>query len=271
MKLDQIWIYPVKSLPGVRLQSSQAGSRGLLSDRRYMLTDSHGKFISIRQHSELYKFNVKFDNDILIEHSDQSDGIHLPLHAPHGARLNVELWNEAFGAVEPSMEASEWFSTILGEQCHLVYMPDQAERQISPEWRTGEDLVSFADGYAYLIAGSGSLADVSQKAGLAEDIRRFRPNIVVSDVEPYDELTWRSFQVGEVVFSGLKPCERCIVTTIDPDTLESGKEPLRTLARQKVGNKLVFGLHAAIERSGIISEGDSVSVLSRKESPYDAL
>ena len=270
MKLEQIWIYPIKSLPGIRVQNGYAGIRGLNGDRRYMLCDRNGKFISLREHKELYEFRViKSGNDFEISHPSHNQVLILSAQPDSaGRQLEVSIWDDKVTGTEPFPDASSWFSEILATECRLIYMPEDSQRLVSRKWRSGNDLVSFADGYPYLVVSKASLQDISSSAGIEADPRRFRPNLVVTGAEPYAEFLWGSFQVGQAKFHGLKPCERCVVTTIDPDTLEKGNEPLLSLSRQKTDGRLVFGMHAAVASEGMISTGDKVVVGERKESPF---
>ncbi|MCA6078046.1 MOSC domain-containing protein [Fulvivirga sedimenti] len=271
-RLAQIWYYPVKSLPGIRVKSALAGLRGLEGDRRFMLCDQDNRFISVRQRKELYRFNVAISHDMLvISHPDEPTPCRLNLNPVHGEELQVTVWDDVVSAIEPDKMVSQWFSNLLGEEIKLVYMPADSERIIGKRWHTGRDLVSFADGYAYLVTGKSSLDDVSEKTGLQPDPRRFRPNLVIDGTPEYEEFFWKEIIVGGVKFSALKPCERCVVTTIDPDSGIAGKEPLQMLAGRKIDGKVVFGQHASVQSDGIIHEGDAVQILLRKESPYDPL
>ncbi len=230
-RLSQIWYYPIKSLPGIRLKTARAGLRGLEGDRRFMLCDNSNRFISIRERKDLYRFSVTPGNGhLIIGHPDAGEECQIPLNPSQGKRVDVEVWDDRVSAVEADFEINKWFSSILDTQVKLVYMPDESERKIGGKWLTGNDLVGFADGYAYLIAGETSLRDVSIKTGLGSDPRRFRPNLIIEGSEPYDEFYWKKVSIGNTIFSGLKPCERCLVTTVDPDSGHTGKEPLRILS-----------------------------------------
>jgi uncharacterized protein YcbX len=264
-------MYPVKSLPGIRVEKAIAGVKGLKGDRRYMLCDRNGKFISLRQHTELYHFDVVLDETLRITHHSKDHGLALPIEPGGGRDIPVEIWGDQVNAIEPSADASLWFSDILKRKCHMVYMPDQANRKIGKQWQTGNDDVSFADGYSYLLVGSGSLEEIGKISGLGADPRRFRPNLVFSDTSPYEEFYWNTFSVGKAKFQGLKPCERCQVTTIDPDTMDVSREPLLSLSKQKVDNKIVFGQHASVMESAEIQVGDDLEVHSIKETPYEML
>ena len=268
--LKEIWIYPVKSLPGISLDMAAVTEKGLEMDRRFMLTDSSGRFISLRERKDLYRFELSLQGDsILISHPNQPDTLRIHPFPSAGVETSVEIWDDKVTVIEPDTTWSSWFSRALGDSCRLVYMPDNSGRMIKSDWHTGMDTVSFADGYAFLAVGESSLNSISSESGIEIDVRRFRPNLVVSGSPAYDEFYWDKMTIGKVLFQGLKPCERCLVTTIDPVTFESGKEPLRSLASRKINDKVVFGQHLSAANKGTIRLGDPVEVVSRKDSPYD--
>jgi uncharacterized protein YcbX len=141
-------------------------------------------------------------------------------------------------------------SAFLGTPCHLVKMPETSFRRVEEDRNTGDDIVSFADGYPFLIIGENSINDLNSRLDVPLNVkdepltgmRRFRTNFVFSGGEPYEEESWSHFKIGEVDFEGIKPCGRCMMTTLNPDTGERQKEPLELLSQyRKVGKKILFG------------------------------
>jgi len=180
----------------------------------------------------------------------------------------VSIWDsEHVLAVRVSDEADRWFSDALGKPCHLVYMPEATHRTVDPAYARPTDAVSFADGYPYLLIGQASLDDLNQRLPDPIGMERFRPNIVVEGSLPYEEDSWQQFSVGELDFSGVKPCARCVLTTIDPATGERGPEPLRTLTTyRQYKHKILFGqnvLLTDVNATGTLRVGDTVAVLNR--------
>ncbi|ELR68302.1 Flavodoxin reductases (ferredoxin-NADPH reductases) family 1 [Fulvivirga imtechensis AK7] len=270
MFLSDIILYPIKSLPGVRINESKVEPRGLQYDRRWMLVDEDNKFITIRQHHDLLLFDLQIEGKgFVVKHRETGDALELPWEISDGVIVKVKIWDDEVEAITGNDNWGAWFEDKLGIACRLVYMGDQAKRPIKQEWSKDGEIVSFADAYPLLVIGSASLADLNQKLEKRITIDRFRPNLVFEGGEPYEEFRWGKFKIGENLFQGLKPCERCIVTTLDPVTAEKGREPLLTLSKQKINNKIVFGQHAYGIHFGTIKVDDNIEVLQYKDSPYD--
>jgi uncharacterized protein YcbX len=161
-----------------------------------------------------------------------------------------------------SEDGSRWLSAAIGRECALVYMPDRHERQVSPERARPSDIVSFADGYPFLLISEASLGDLNARLATPLSMRRFRPNIVVSGARPFAEDGWRELRLGGIGFRGAKPCDRCVVTTRDPDTGASGPEPLRALAGfRRWDGKVWFGMNLIHDGPGWLEVGAAVEVV----------
>ena len=270
LQLSEIYIYPIKSLGGIRLENSNVTPRGLENDRCFMLVDENGRFLSQREHPQLAVFQTEIEGNFLLitnKKSDQNLRISLSQN-PQLPSLSVTIWDDKVSAIEVSKEASDWFTQALKIPTRLVYMNEESQRKIEPEYSlSGEESTSFSDGYPILIIGQSSLNDLNNRLDNPLNINRFRPNFVFTDGEPFEEDAWHEFMVGNVRFFGVKPCARCIMTTIDQEKGEkSGKEPLLTLNKyRKAGNKILFGQNVLIIQLGTVSVGNDVTVLSRKK------
>jgi uncharacterized protein YcbX len=263
-KLTQIFIYPIKSLGGIPLLSSIAEERGLKYDRRWMLIDENDSFLTQRQYPQMALFNVKIDGEFLTVSlkNNESEKISLPLLSTSKKTLNVKIWDDTCTAKLASPEADNWFSEILKIKCKLVQMPESTKRLVDHKYSPEEKSVSFADGYPFLIIGQASLDDLNEKLAQPLPINRFRPNFVFTGGEPYEEDNWKQFKIGEVVFSALKPCARCMITTVDQETAERGFEPLTTLASyRKKDSKVLFGMNLICNSTGTINLEDEISFL----------
>ncbi len=270
LNLSAIYIYPVKSLPPVSVHDAVAEDRGLAGDRRWMLVDEGGRFISLREERQLLHFVMEeHGQEWCIRYGDTS--LLIPKILTSGKEMTVTIWEDSVLAWEGEAQWSEWFSSVLGRTCKLVYMPPEGHRPVKSTWQLANEEVSFADGYPYLLVNDASLTALSEKTGKFMDARRFRPNLVFSGGAVYDEFTYREVAIGEVILNGLKPCIRCVVVTLDPETGEQSKEPLKTLATEAIEGNVVFGQHATIKRAGCLSIGDTVTILKRKDSPYEPL
>jgi len=272
LKLSEIYIYPVKSLGGIRLQTANITTRGLENDRRFMLVDENGRFLSQREHPQLAIFKTEIEAESL-KITNKKNGSTLKISLQYSLNheitqsLNVQIWDDETSAIEISSEATNWFTEALGIPARLVYMPEESHRKTDAQYSlTGEEITSFSDGYPILIIGQSSLNDLNNRLENPVNINRFRPNFVFTDGEPFEEDAWHEFTVGNVRFFGVKPCARCIMTTIDQETGEKkGKEPLLTLNKyRKAGNKILFGQNVLISQLGTVSVGDDVTILSRK-------
>lgn len=269
IQLSEIWIYPVKSLAGIRLLESKVTQRGLEFDRRWMLVDENGVFISQREYPELALFHPKIEEAFMrISHADVSKGsVRFSLSQKnHNLPFDVMVWEDKLTAVEVDAEISTWFSGILGINIRLVFMPEDSCRQVDPDYAVSpEDITSFSDGFPYLIIGQSSLDDLNSRLANPISMKRFRPNLVFTGGIAYEEESWKEFTIGELLFYGVKNCGRCVITTIDPEKGKfSGKDPLLTLAKYKMrGNKVIFGQNAIAIQEGSLQVGDAITILKK--------
>ncbi|MEO5976308.1 MAG: MOSC N-terminal beta barrel domain-containing protein [Chryseolinea sp.] len=266
LKLTQIWIYPIKSLGGIALSHSRVMKKGLELDRRWMLVDQDGVFITQRVHTILALFKLSIEPDHLVVNYN-GDTIFVPLnrrgeHAP----VQVQIWDDNVTACEVDERFSIWFSERLGIICRLVQFPEENPRQIDPEYSRPGEYVSLADSFPFLIVGDASLHNLNTRLDNPISMKRFRPNLVFSGGEPFEEDTWKEFTIGESSFQGVKPSSRCVLTTVDPETGNKGAEPLKTLAKfRRWNNKIYFGQNVVACNLTTISVGDKIMVHSSLE------
>ncbi|KAA3439187.1 MOSC domain-containing protein [Rufibacter hautae] len=262
--LSEIYIYPIKSLSGISLTSAQVEERGLQYDRRWMLIDDSGIFLTQRKYAEMALLQVALTPDGLqVTHKTRDL---TPLVVPYETNSTrstlVTIWDDICFAFIVSPEANAWFSEALGISCRLVYMPENSIRLIDPNYAKHNEKVSFSDGYPFLVIGQESLNDLNSRLQEQVPINRFRPNFVFTGGQPYVEEKWKTFKIGEVLFYGAKPCGRCNVTTINQDTAQAGTEPLKTLSTyQKKGNKVIFGMNLIGLSTGTVKVGDKILVM----------
>jgi hypothetical protein len=265
MKVTGINIYPIKSTRRIALTESEVLPRGLPRDRRWMLVDDEGKFITARQHPTLALVETRFAGNVLQVNVGNRQSLQLALQPADSETTTVTVWRDQCDAVLAGEEADAWFSEHLGISCRLVQMTDNLVRGVDPKFGRPGDEVSFADGFPLLLISEASLHDLNSRLDEAVSMRRFRPNLVVDGVQPYAEDNWQSLRVGEVEFAGVKNCSRCVFTTIDPDTgiKHSDKEPLRTLGsyRRRPEGGIYFGQNLIPRSGGIIRVGDTVKIL----------
>ena len=260
--LSAINIYPIKSLGGISLQSSLIEERGLGFDRRWMLVDDAKRFITQRSNPQMALFNVKLENELLIINHKQNklSPLTIRLQPYEEELINVQVWKDSVIALKYGGDVNDWFSKALGIKCKLVYMPDTTKRKVDPKYANNK-IVSFADGYQFLIIGEESLNDLNNKLKMPLSMNRFRPNLVFSGGEAFDEDRWKQFKIGKMGFRAVKPCSRCVITTINQDTGIKSKEPLTTLSTYRGKNgKVLFGMNMVAEGTGKINVSDEIKI-----------
>ena len=269
MHVSELHVYPIKSARGIALDRAQLAERGIVHDRRWMLVDADGVFVSQREAHRLALVDVELEAESLTVHAPGMESLRIALHA-EGQPTHCRIWRDVVDAVPVSQAADGWFSEALHMDCRLVHMPNTSRRIVDRAWVKDERIVGFADAFPLLIIGQGSLDDLNQRLAQrgepAVPMRRFRPNIVVADSEPFAEDSWMQIRIGAADVDVVKPCARCVITTIDTEAATAGKEPLRTLSGyRKTGSNVYFGQNAVHRQPGTISVGDAVKVVTRRD------
>lgn len=265
--LTEINIYPVKSLGGISLQEAEVTDRGLKFDRRWMVVDSNGRFLTQRVLPQMSLIKVSVDNNSLrFEHKLKTmSNFSVPLEIYNDEQNEVVVFDDAVNAVYVSKEADQWLSDALEFKCRLVHMPDDSKRKVDTTYAANNQIVSFADAFPFLVIGQSSLDDLNSRLDEIVPMNRFRPNFVFSGGSPFDEDRMKRFKLNDVTFFPVKPCARCVVTTVDQQTGVKGKEPLATLASYRTqDNKVMFGQNLLHEGSGIIKAGSTLESIEWK-------
>ena len=259
--LSDIFIYPVKSLAGIKVSNWPVNEKGLLHDRKWMLIDSNNQFLSQRRLPKMVLIKTQLTDSELILSTSISGSISLPLYPDDGDVCDITIWNDQCSAKTTTTVADQWLSDFLGLDCRLVYQPDEVVRPVDPDYATATDKVYFSDGFPFLILSKASLNSLNLAMGLQLPIQRFRPNLVISNCESYAEDSWREITINGIGFRLPKPCSRCSVPTIDIETAQTNKEPLTTLNRLRKWNKHVyFGQNALHNTHGELSTGNTVEI-----------
>ncbi|HEY3253741.1 MAG TPA: MOSC N-terminal beta barrel domain-containing protein, partial [Polyangiaceae bacterium] len=239
--VSALYIYPIKSCRGVRVSEWPVVARGFAADRRWMIVDANGKFVTQREIAQLALVSVALEAEQLRLSAPGRPELTLPLRYESGESREVQVWQDRALAIAHALGGA-WFSDFLGAPHELVYMPEHHRRPVNPARAKPGDIVSFADAYPFLVISEASLAELNSRLEVPITMERFRPNIVISESQPFAEDGYAQVRMGEISFRGPKRCERCVVTTIDPSTGERGKEPLRTLAQFRLADqKIWFG------------------------------
>ncbi|HEY0742608.1 MAG TPA: MOSC N-terminal beta barrel domain-containing protein [Chryseosolibacter sp.] len=265
LTLTEIWIYPVKSLGGIPLTSAKVMAKGLEFDRRWMLIDENNIFMTQRIYTQMAMFKLNLlGRNITVVKKNATTNSSISFSAdspPIGEKIRAKIWDDEVDVFEIDQKLSEWFSEHLGMSCRLVNFPERNPRAVDPKYKVNDDHVNLADAYPFLLIGQSSLDDLNSRLKEPVPMNRFRPNFVFTGAQPFDEDTWREFKIGSLRFVGVKPCARCVLTTVNQDTAKKGIEPLATLSKyRKRDTKVLFGQNLIGLDTGIVKVGDKISV-----------
>ena len=272
MHLTGLFIYPVKSLRGFPVNSASVDALGLVGDRRFMLVDETGRFLTQRTLPRMALVTTALDGTHLTLSAIGAGSVRVALVSDRTRPLRtVSIWkSEGLQAEDCGDEAAGFLSAVLGTRCRLVRIGSAFRRPVlKPAARPG-DVFHFGDGAPVLVISEASLADLNDRivarGGDALPMDRFRPNLVVAGCPAFAEDTWPRFRLGTAVFRAAGQSSRCIVTTTDQLTGERGQEPLRTLATYRRDatdpTNVNFGQNLINEtKSGAFRVGDAVEIV----------
>lgn len=259
--LSGLYIYPIKSASGISLPFAKVEERGLQYDRRWMLVDETGKFLTQRQFPRLALITVQIGADSLIVNAPGMEVLSVPLQLNISTRLLVQVWNDTCEAIPVGEEAKQWFSDFLSIKCQLLYMVEDSIRPVAPGYAVSAKQVSFADGFPFLLISEASLQNLNKRLDTPVPMNRFRPNLVVTGCEAFEEDCWHLIRIGSIPFHVVKPCARCSIVTVDQVQGIREKEPLRTLALYRKRNgKVLFGQNLIPGGLGLLHVGDSLEI-----------
>ncbi len=264
-RVSALYIYPLKGAAGLALQAAELDALGFRHDRRWMVVDAGGEFISQRTHPRLALIRPELDDAALRLRAPGLEPLSLPVQGADGVALAVRIWRDTVEATSLGDAADRWISGYLGERARIVHLAAGAVRPVDPAYAPrATDRVAFTDGYPCLLISGAALDELNRRLDQPVPMERFRPNLVVGGTAPHAEDGWRRIRAGGVIFDVVKPCARCVVTTVDQRTAVAGAEPLRTLATYRKlggGNKVMFGQNLVHQAPGRVSVGDRIEVL----------
>ncbi|WP_116368094.1 MOSC domain-containing protein [Parahaliea mediterranea] len=271
MHLSEIHIYPVKSCGGIALEAVQLDRFGPAGDRRWMVVDEAGGFLSQRQLPAMALLRVapRDDGSLHLQCAgDLGDGGHceVPLPGEAAPLRPVTVWSDTVLARDAGDGAAAWLTGVLGRACRLVYMPPDCERRVDGAYARHGQAVGFADGFPLLLIADASLGELNLRLAAdgkpAVPMNRFRPNLVVSGCAPFAEDGWRRLRIGALEFEVAKPCARCAIPSIDQATGQRDPHINRALAAfRRVGGEILFGQNLLYRAAGALALGDTVTVL----------
>ena len=262
MHIHSLFLYPVKSLAGFPVERMVFDGFGPVGDRRWMVVDDAGRFVTQRQYPQLALVATGLNERGVTVQIPDAGGFELYASA---TRCTVDVWGDQVEALVAGDEVNHALSEFCGRSMRLVYMPDDSFRQIDPSRVPESRRVGFADGFPLLVTNLASLDELNGRLSQPVDMRRFRPNIVVEGPAAWSEDQWSALELNGLRLRVVKPCSRCVLTTVDPDTGEKSPdtEPLKTLSSyRRTADGVIFGQNALHEGAGALSVGDPARVLT---------
>lgn len=259
-RLAAIRIYPLKSAAGIEVEAAAVDEVGLEWDRRWMLVDDAGRFMSQRTHPRMALLRVAMDDErvrVTVKDEPARGVFDLALDPPDasGGHEEIHVWYGGRYAVDCGPEYAAWFSDFMERRCRLVraVAPSGLDRTDT----SGKVRAGFADAEPALVISTASLADLNARLDVPLPMNRFRPNLVIEGVDAYGEDGMVRVRIGDVGVHLIRPCIRCALTTVDQETAQTGKEPLRTLAtyRRVPDGNVAFGMNARFENAGTVRVG----------------
>jgi uncharacterized protein YcbX len=260
LTISELFVYPIKSLGGMSVTEAQLTDRGFKYDRRWMLVDCDNRFLTQREFAQMALLDIAITNDCLrVTEKNTNDVLDILFDAATGETAIATIWDDLCEVAFVSAAADSWFSEKLSSPCRLVFMPDTTKRTVEEAYIINQEITSLSDGYPLLIIGQSSLDDLNSRLESSLPMNRFRPNIVFTGGDPYEEDELHHFMINDIHFYGVKLCARCAITTIDQDNASKAKEPLRTLATyRKKDNQVYFGQNLLYHGTGTLSVGNEL-------------
>ena len=263
VQIHSMHIYPIKSCQGITLQSAELTPTGFKYDRHWMLVDPQGKFISQRTHPKLAQIKTTLTEQSLIAEF-AAEQIIIPLMETDSDRITVTIWGDECLATQVSDDCNTWFSDILNTDCKLVFLPENQQRKVDPDYAQKNEVVVFADGFPLLLLSRASIDLLNQHLSEKNDINRFRANIIVDGCAAHAEDEWSSISVNGITISLPKPCSRCAIPGIDQQTGVKNSAILKALAGyRRRDNHVYFGQNAIHHATGFIATGQRVDITKK--------
>ena len=266
LHLAEIHIFPVKALAGTSVSAADCEPCGLAGDRRWMVVDHANRFLTQRVLPRMAVIAAHITPHGLRLSAPGLAPVAVATPGPDAPAEPVVVWRDTVLAAPAGAEAHAWISAALGQACRLVHLRDPGARASTSKFALAGETVSFADGFPVLLTSDGSLADLNARLAVPVPISRFRGNLVIAGAAAWAEDTWRLIRIGGATFRVAKPCDRCLVTTIDQATGErlQRMEPLRTLGQFRQEERgIMFGQNLVPTVLGRVCVGDAVEVLER--------
>lgn len=273
MQVTELNIFPLKSARGITVPSARVEAMGLAGDRRMMIVDPTGQFITQRELPALARLAVAPTESGIRLTLD--DGREVLVATPRpDSRMDVAVWKSIVSAAVADDATNATLSDWFGTPMKLVFFDADARRLASKEWAGNDSPVSFADGYQVLVTTTGSLRalndDMAKHGEGAVGMERFRPNIVIDCDKAWAEDRWTAIEIAGIRYDFVKPCARCIMTSQDQVTgSREGSSPIPAMGRIRMSADRrvpgpLFGWNAVPRSEGAIALGDQVTIIEER-------
>ncbi|MDC0948514.1 MOSC N-terminal beta barrel domain-containing protein [Gammaproteobacteria bacterium] len=265
--IRSLFIHPVKSCRASSLQQVNVATHGLENDRVLMAIDANGKFVTARKCPQLLQLSVDAEGDQFVLSHPQGGTLQLHVSEFDLHLQDIQVWKDQFKAYSTTSQADRWLSEALGMELKLLYIGKTLQR------RLGEDdplrpAITFADGDPIMLMGESSAQAINAQAGLAEGVGRYRANLIIGGIDAFVEEQWQRVRIGDVQLRFVKRCERCILTTRDPQTGQRhpDNQPLKTLVSERKNEQGLpcLGVDFIVEKTGVIRVGQELEVIERR-------
>jgi len=264
--LSQLAIYPIKSTAQIALSKATMSPFGLDNDRRWMLIDDSGFMLTQRKYPKMCLIQCRCENDQLLVSAPNMPVLKIPREGftkDNNTRIKATVWDDSCDVYNCGTAAAEWFSGFLGSATRLVYFPENEIRQVDLTYAKRGDITAFSDGFPYLLISQASLDDLNSRLQSPVEMKRFRPNLVIAGCDAFAEDSWKKIRIGDITLDLVKPCSRCVIPSINPDTAEKSAEVVKTLADYRMrDNKIFFGQNVIATNNGELAVGMPVEILA---------
>lgn len=258
--IARLFVYPVKSCAGVEVGEALLTETGLDLDRAWMVVDTAREFITQRSHPRMALVRPQIRTGEVVLRAPGMLPLHLGLDVVE-MPVSVGIWGEMVPAWDMGPVAAQWFSDFLGLACRLVRFDPTHRRLSSMRWTGGVEAPNqFSDGFPVLVCSEASIEDVNARLAARGHapvgVERFRPNVVIAGVQPHDEDRLDIIRIGVgdtlVHLEPVKPCARCTIPDVNPDTGEAGSAVAETLRSYRQDRRLdgaiTFGMNAIVRQ-----------------------
>jgi len=270
MHVASLHLHPLKSCAQLDVATLEITPRGPAGDRRWLVVDADDRFVTARQRAEMVGIHALPADDGLWLDARGHPPLHVPFPRADAPRRGVTIWRDSVDVADAGDAAADWLTRYLGMPARLVYMDAAAHRAVDPGYAQPGDEVAFADAYPLLVISQAALDALNARLDTPVPMARFRPNVVIAASAAHAEDGWRRVRIGGVAFDAVKPCTRCVFTTIDPATMtrDPAGEPLRTLATYRRAppgaavSGITFGMNLIPRSRGVLRVGDAITLLA---------